>query len=185
MTSTGEVGCLGDDFEEAFLKALISVGYHLPVRSVLLSTGPIEAKAGFLESSRVLQELGIYLFATEGTAEFLRASGIESTVLHWPLDQEEPNVMDYLARGKIDLVINIPKNYQRDELTNDYLIRRRSVDFGVSLITDIQLAERFVRALARRQMSDLEIKSWSEYEVRGASNRRRKLESPLSAVQIG
>ncbi len=185
MTSTGEVACLGDDFEEAFLKALMSVGYRLPIRSVLLSTGPIEAKAAFLESSRVLRGMGVNLYATEGTAEFLRASGVETTVLHWPLDNVEPNVMDYLAKGRIDLVINVPKNYQRDELTNDYLIRRRSVDFGVSLITDIQLAERFVRAIARRQMSDLEIKSWSEYEVRGAPNRPRKPSGqPLSAVKM-
>jgi carbamoyl-phosphate synthase large subunit len=163
MASTGEVGCLGDDFEEAFLKALLSVGYRLPVRSVLLSTGPVEAKAAFLESSRTLQQLGLSLYATPGTAAFLRGHGIETTVLHWPLDDARPNVLDYLTAKRLDLVINIPKSSQEEELTNDYLIRRRTVDFGIPLITDIQLAQRFVEALARKGVDDLQVKSWNEY----------------------
>ncbi|MGH7263830.1 MAG: carbamoyl-phosphate synthase (glutamine-hydrolyzing) large subunit, partial [Candidatus Rokuibacteriota bacterium] len=146
MTSTGEVACLGDDFEEAFLKALLAVGYRLPVRSVLLSTGPVEAKAAFLESSRTLQQLGVDLYATRGTAEFLRSHGIDAAILHWPLEGRSPNVMEYLAATRLDLVINIPKNSQEDELANDYLIRRRTVDYGIPLITDIQLAQRFVEA---------------------------------------
>jgi carbamoyl-phosphate synthase large subunit len=164
MSSTGEVACLGQDFEEAFLKALISVGYRLPVRSVLLSTGPIEAKAAFLESARELRSLGVKMYATRGTAEFLRANSIEATILHWPLEGRDPNVLEFLGQRKIDLVINIPKNYQEEELTNDYIIRRKAADFGIPLITNLQLAQRFVETIARKQMSDLEIKSWGEYE---------------------
>jgi carbamoyl-phosphate synthase large subunit len=167
MASTGEVACLGDDFEEAFLKALLSVGYRLPVTSVLLSTGPVEAKAAFLESSRTLQRLGLTLYATPGTAAFLRGHGIETTLLHWPLESATPNVLEYLTAKRIDLVINIPKSSQEEELTNDYLIRRRTVDFGIPLLTDIQLAQRFVEALARKGLDDLQVKPWMEYR-RGA-----------------
>lgn len=163
MASTGEVGCLGDDFEEAFLKALLSVGYHMPVHNILLSTGPVETKAAFLESTRLLDEMGTNLYATHGTAEFLRANSIKATVLHWPLEGQSPNVVEYLSQGKIDLVINIPKNYQEQELTNDYLIRRKAVDLAIPLITNIQLAQRFVEALSRKRLDDLQIKSWSEY----------------------
>jgi carbamoyl-phosphate synthase large subunit len=163
MASTGEVGCLGDDFEEAFLKALLSVGYHLPVRNILLSTGPVEAKAAFLESTKLLDEMGMNLYATRGTGEFLRTNGIKATILHWPLDGQSPNCVEYLSQGKIDLVINIPKNYQEQELTNDYLIRRKAVDLAIPLITNLQLAQRFVEAISRKGLDDLEIKSWSEY----------------------
>jgi carbamoyl-phosphate synthase large subunit len=163
MASTGEVACLGDDFEEAFLKALLAVGYRLPVRNVLLSTGPVQAKAAFLDSTRMLRDLGLRLYATQGTAEFLSASGIETTVLHWPLEDKTPNVIQYLSEKRIDLVINIPKNSQQEELTNDYIIRRRTVDFGIPLITDIQLAQRFVEALTRKPLAELHIKSWHEY----------------------
>jgi carbamoyl-phosphate synthase large subunit len=145
------------------LKALLAVGYRVPVRSVLLSTGPIESKAGFLESCRKLVGLGVALYATRGTAEFLRESGISSTMLHWPLEEARPNVTDYLQAKRIDLVINIPKNYQEEELTNDYIIRRRAVEFGVPLMTNIQLAERFVEALERKRLDDLDVKSWSAY----------------------
>jgi len=103
------------------------------------------------------------LYATEGTADFLLAHGIETTVLHWPLEGKKPNTVDYLTQGKIDLVINIPKNYQEEELTNDYVIRRKAVDFSVPLITNIQLAQRFVECLARKNLADLQIKSWAEY----------------------
>jgi carbamoyl-phosphate synthase large subunit len=163
MASTGEVACLGDDFEEAFLKALLSVGYRLPVTSVLLSTGPVEAKAAFLPSSRTLQRMGVTLYATPGTAAFLAGHGVETTVLHWPLDMASPNVLEYLAAKRIDLVINIPKSSQEEELNNDYLIRRRTVDFGIPLLTDIQLAQRFVEAIDRKGLADLQVKSWMEY----------------------
>ncbi len=165
MASTGEVACLGDDFEEAFLKALLSVGYHLPVKNILLSTGPIGSKAVFLQSARTLDDMGIRLYATKGTADFLRANGLRATVLHWPLEGKSPNTLEYLREKKIDLVINIPKNYQEQELTNDYLIRRKAVDFSIPLITNIQLAQRFVEAISRKGLGDLHIKSWAEYET--------------------
>jgi carbamoyl-phosphate synthase large subunit len=167
MTSTGEVGCIGDDFEEAFLKALISVGYKFPARNILLSTGPVADKAAFLKCALILRELDTTLFATQGTSDFLREHGVETTVLHWPLEKESPNVLDYLSNGKLDLIINIPKNYQETELTNDYIIRRRAVDFGIPLITNIQLAQRFVEAMSTKKFDDLKIKSWAEYS-RGA-----------------
>lgn len=165
MASTGEVACLGDDFEEAFLKAILSVGHSLPVHNILLSTGPVRAKAAFLESAAVLKKLGIDLYSTKGTANFLSANGVKTKVLHWPLEKKRPNTMDYLQDGKIDLVINIPKNYQEEELTNDYLIRRHAVNFGIPLITDIQLAQRFVESIAVKDLDELKIKSWGEYKI--------------------
>ena len=164
MASTGEVACLGDDFEEAFLKALLSVGYRLPIKNILLSTGPLESKTAFLESARILNELGMNLYATSGTADFLLRNGVRATVLHWPLEGISPNSIEFLSQGKIDLVINIPKNYHDQELTNDYLIRRKAVDFSVPLITNIQLAQRFVETLSRKRLGDLQIKSWAEYK---------------------
>jgi carbamoyl-phosphate synthase large subunit len=164
MASTGEVGCLGDDFEEAFLKALIAVGFKLPVRSILISTGPLEEKAEFISSARTLKNLGVQIYSTRGTAHFMKQYGIETEILNWPLDKKSPNVVEYLSSRKIDLVINIPKNYQEEELTNDYIIRRKAVDFGIPLITNLQLARRFVEALASKQHSELSIKSWEEYE---------------------
>jgi carbamoyl-phosphate synthase large subunit len=163
MASTGEVGCLGDDFEEAFLKALLAVGFRLPVRSVLLSTGPIESKAAFLESARVLRDMGVKLFATKGTAAFLRANGVEATHLYWPDEAASPNTLEYISQRRLDLVINIPKHSGEAELANDYQIRRKAADFGIPLITNIQLAQRLVEALSKKRLADLEIKSWQEY----------------------
>jgi carbamoyl-phosphate synthase large subunit len=183
MASTGEVGCLGGDFEEAFLKALLSVGYRLPIRSVLLSTGPILAKAQFLESARTLYDLGVRIYATPGTGEFLRENQIETETLFWPLENKQPNINEQLSKGNIDLIVNIPKNTEREELTNDYLIRRRAVDFGIPLITNIQLAEQFVRAIARKSITDLEIKSWTEYR-RVAPKRTTSDAKVLEATKV-
>lgn len=163
MTSTGEVACLGNDFNEAYLKALISVGFRLPIRTVLLSTGSIESKAELLESTRMLMGMGIRFFATRGTANFMRNNHIPAEVLHWPLEKKQPNCVDYIKEGKIDLVINIPKNYLQKELTNDYIIRRTAVDYNVPLITNRQIAMRFAEALSRIHIHQLGIKSWSEY----------------------
>lgn len=163
MASTGEVACLGDDFNEAFLKSLISVGFKMPIKTVLLSTGPIDSKAEFLESSKILKKMGFKFYATKGTADFMRANNIKVKVLHWPLENKEPNVLTYIANKKIDLVINIPKNAQREELDNDYLIRRKAVDFNIPLITNIKLAKRLVEAMSNINLGDLKIKSWDEY----------------------
>jgi carbamoyl-phosphate synthase large subunit len=173
MASTGEVGCLGDDFEEAFLKALLSVGFRLPIRNALLSTGPIEHKAAFLESARTLRNMGVNLFATEGTAAFLCANGVDATLLHWPSECGAPNTLQYLRERTLDLVINIPKNSAEEELTNDYLIRRTAADFGIPLITNIQLAQRFVEALSKKGLAELQIKSWQEYALRRRQSEKK------------
>ncbi len=163
MASTGEVGCLGDNFDEAFLKALIAVGFKFPIRSILLSSGPLEEKAEFIASARLLQEMGIKIYCTEGTARFMRQYAVPSEVLHWPLQQLQPNILEYLRNRRIDLVVNIPKDYQELELTNDYMIRRTAVDFGVPLVTNLQLAKRLVESLHRIRPGALQIKSWDEY----------------------
>jgi carbamoyl-phosphate synthase large subunit len=178
MNSTGEVGCLGDDFEEAFLKALLSVGFRLPVTRVLLSTGPVEHKAAFLESARTLCDLGVELFATEGTVAFLAENGIQAHRLHWPNEASSPNAMEYLGQRRLDLVINIPKNTQEEELTNDYLIRRGAADFGIPLITNIQLAQRLVEAIKRPD--ELQVKSWQEYAPKTASVRAPGADTEVS-----
>jgi len=164
MVSTGEVACLGDDFNETFLKSLMSVGFRLPKKTILLSTGPIESKAEFLESTKILDQMGFDFYATKGTSDFLKKNGIKSNVLYWPLEEKEPNTLSYIADGKVDLVINIPKNIEREELDNDYLIRRKAVDFDVPLITNLQLAKRFVEAMYRTSLEDLKVKSWDEYD---------------------
>jgi carbamoyl-phosphate synthase large subunit len=163
MVSTGEVACLGDDFNEAFLKSLISVGFKMPKKTVLLSTGPIDSKAEFLESSKILEKMGFKFYATKGTADFMRANNIKAKVLYWPLENKEPNTLTYIANKKIDLVINIPKNAQKEELDNDYLIRRKAVDFNIPLITNIKLAKRLVEALNNIELKDLKVKRWDEY----------------------
>ena len=163
MASTGEVGCLGDDFDEAFLKALLSVGFRLPIKSVLLSTGPIESKAAFLESARTLQEMGVRIHATRGTAAFLRQNGVDANSLYWPTEGGTPNALDTVARREVDLVINIPKDSGEEELRNDYLIRRKAADLGIPLMTNIQLAQRFVEAISKKGLAELQIKSWQEY----------------------
>ena len=163
MASTGEVGCLGDDFDEAFLKALISVGFKFPLKSVLLSTGPLVDKVAFVDSARLLQGLGVDLYATSGTAEFLSSYGVEAAVVHWPSEPGSPNAGDLIEQRKVDLVINIPKNYQQIELTNDYVIRRKAVDFGIPLLTNIHLANRLAEALSRKGLDDLKIKALQAY----------------------
>lgn len=163
MASTGEVACLGRDFDEAFLMALISVGYRFPVRRILLSTGPLESKAGFMSGARQLEAIGVQFFATQGTADFMRGAGLNPEVLRWPLDGGSPNALDYIKERQVDLVINIPKDYRREELTNDYMIRRAAVDFGVPLITNLQLAQRLAEALHRVPIESLSVESWSHY----------------------
>ncbi len=163
MASTGEVACLGNDLNEAFLKSLLSVGFVIPRKSILLSTGPIKNKAYLLESIKKLYEMGFEFYATEGTAKFLEQNEINVKMLHWPLEKKEPNALTYLKERKIDLVINIPKSYEEEEITNDYLIRRKAVDFNIPLLTNAQIAKLFVESISKKKMEDLEIKSWDEY----------------------
>ncbi len=163
MASTGEVACLGEDFEEAFLKAMISVGLKLPIRRVLLSTGPTESKADFLPSARRFAAMGMEILATEGTARFLAQQGIETQVVAWPEAGGDGAADVRIRAGGIDLVINIPKNYQKEELTNGYHIRRAAADMGVPLITNIQLAKRLAESLERKAPNDLACTPWSAY----------------------
>lgn len=163
MASTGEVGCLGDDFDEAFLKALISVGFRFPIRSILLSTGPLADKVAFADSARLLNGLGVRLYATRGTAEFLGSSGLPSTIVHWPSEGGTPNALELIEKKQVELVINIPKNFQEAELSNDYYIRRRAVDFGIPLLTNIQLANRLAEAISRKGVGDLRIRELQDY----------------------
>ncbi|MEM7585610.1 MAG: carbamoyl-phosphate synthase (glutamine-hydrolyzing) large subunit [Acidobacteriota bacterium] len=163
MASTGEVGCIGHDFEDAFLKSMISVGLRLPIRSILLSTGSVESKAAFLKNTRELAATGVRFYGTRGTAAFMDKHGIEVTPVAWPLEDESPNAVDLIREGKVDLVVNIPKDATDEELRNDYRIRRAAVDSGVHLITNLQLAQGLAQALCRKSLEDLEIKSWQEY----------------------
>ncbi|PNX47201.1 MAG: carbamoyl phosphate synthase large subunit, partial [Thermoplasmata archaeon M8B2D] len=163
MASTGEVACLGDDFNEAYLKSFISVGLRIPKKNILLSTGPISSKVEFLDGTRMLDKMGFKFYATKGTADFMKQNGINAEILYWPLEEKEPNTLSYIADNKIDLVINIPKNIEKEELDNDYLIRRKAVDFNIPLITNLQLAKRFAESLYRTKLEDLKVKSWDEY----------------------
>ncbi len=163
MSSTGEVGCIGENFYEAILKSMISVGYSIPKKNILLSTGPMRSKVELINSCKLLAERGYNLFATRGTAQFLEMNGIESTVLHWPDEDKKPNTLDYLRNKLIDLVINIPKDLTSTELSNDYLIRRSAVDYNIPLITNARLASAFLIAICNLKIEDIAIKSWDEY----------------------
>ena len=165
MTSTGEVACLGDNFHEAFIKSLISVGFTFPLKNVLISSGPMASKEEMLDGIKTISNMGITIYATGGSSDFLNMHDVPNKILHWPLDKIQPNVVDYLKRGEFDLVINIPKNYNEDELTNDYIIRRTAVDHAIPLITNRQVAMRLFEALGDTSMDELKIKSWDEYSV--------------------
>ncbi len=163
MSSTGEVGCIGENYYEAVLKSMLSVGYSIPKKNILLSTGPMRSKVELINSCRLLSEKGYNLFATPGTAQFLEMNGIQSTVLYWPDEDKKPNTIDYLKNKMIDLVINIPKDLSSAELSNDYNIRRSAVDFNIPLITNARLASAFLIGICKLSMEDIAIKSWDEY----------------------
>jgi carbamoyl-phosphate synthase large subunit len=163
MSSTGEVGCIGDTYYEAILKAMLSVGYRIPEKNILLSTGPMRSKVELINSCRMLAEKGYNLFATKGTADFLMMNNINATVLHWPDEDKKPNTIDYLKNKMIDLVINIPKDLSSGELSNDYEIRRAAVDFNIPLITNARLASAFIYSFCRISEEEIAIKHWEEY----------------------
>jgi carbamoyl-phosphate synthase large subunit len=163
MASTGEVGCIGNSFYEAILKAMLSVGYQIPEKNILISSGPTKSKTVLLECCHQLHQKNYSIFATPGTAGFLAANNIPSTVLHWPDEKESPNVLEYLQSRRIHLVVNIPKNLSKHELDNDYSIRRSAIDFNIPLITNANLAAAFIMAFCKIKPGELEIKSWDEY----------------------
>ena len=164
MASTGEVGCLGEDTQCAILKAMLSVGYRIPRRSILLSTGDAKQKADMLSAARLLQQKGYSLYATGGTSRYLSENGIDNTLVYWPDEKNEPQALDLLHRKEIDMVVNIPKDLTVGELDNGYQIRRAAVDLNIPLLTNARLASAFISAFCSLSVDDLIIKSWAEYE---------------------
>lgn len=165
MASTGEVACLGDNYYEALLKSMLSVGHHIPdkQKGILISSGAARSKVELLDAARTLHAAGYKLYATGGTAEFLKQYDIPSEVLHWPDSGIEPNVIDCIASHKVDLVINIPKNHSQRELENGYRIRRAAVDYNIPLITNARLASAYIYAFCKIGDAKMEIKHWGEY----------------------
>ncbi|MBD5213242.1 MAG: carbamoyl-phosphate synthase large subunit, partial [Bacteroidales bacterium] len=164
MSSTGEVGCIGVDTSEAILKSMLSVGYRIPKRSVLLSTGTAKQKTDMLDSAHRLHQRGYTIYATGGTHRFLSENGIPSIQVYWPSQPDmHPQALDLLHEHKIDLVVNVPKNLTSTELSNGYKIRRAAIDLNVPLITNARLASAFINAFTTLTIDDIEIKSWDEY----------------------
>lgn len=163
MASTGEVGCLGEDFYEVLLKSMLSVGYSYPEKNIMISGGPPKSKTELLDPVRLLVKNKYKIYATKGTAEFFRKNGIEAKVLNWPDKKKKPNVIDFIKNKQLDLVINIPKNLSKSELDNDYLIRRTAVDYNIPLITNARLAAAFITAFCKYPPESLNIRSWDEY----------------------
>ena len=165
MMSTGEVGCLGDDTNEAVLKSMLSVGYRIPQRSVLLSTGGYKQKVDMLDAALLLHNKGYALYATQGTHDMLAENGIPSTLVFWPTDEgKQPQALDLLHERKIDMVVNINKNLTAGELTNGYRLRRAAIDLNIPLLTNARLASAFITAFCTLPIEDLQIKSWAEYK---------------------
>jgi carbamoyl-phosphate synthase large subunit len=165
MSSTGEVACLGDTYYEAILKSMLSVGYRIPKQNILISSGPARSKLELLKSAAMLVEKGFNLFATEGTYKYFSDNGIKCTRLHWPDEEDrKPNTIDFIKQKKLDLVINIPKDHTRRELSNGYRIRRNAIDYNIPLITNARVASAFIYAFCKYKIEDLAIKSWNEYK---------------------
>ena len=164
MASTGEVGCIGSDTSCAILKAMLSVGYRVPQKNILLSTGTPKQKVEMLSAARMLQQKGYKLFATGGSSKFLTENGVENTLVYWPSEEGQPQALDMLHRKEIDMVVNIPKNLTAGELDNGYKIRRAAIDLNIPLITNARLASAFIGAFCSMSLDDLAIKSWAEYK---------------------
>ncbi len=164
MSSTGEVGCLGDDTNAALLKSMLSVGHRIPKKTILLSTGGAKQKAEMLDAAKQLVENGYELYATGGTSKYLTENGIENTLVYWPSEEGKlPQALDLLHEKKIDMVVNIPKDLTTRELTNGYMIRRAAIDLNVPLITNSRLASAFINAFCSMTLDEIDIKAWGEY----------------------
>ena len=164
MASTGEVGCIGDNTDTALMKSMLSVGYRVPKKTVLLSTGGAKQKAEMLDAARMLVNHGYELYATGGTSKYLTENGIANTLVHWPSDEGQPQALDLLHQHKIDMVVNIPKDLTTHELTNGYKIRRAAIDLNVPLLTNSRLASAFIHAFCNVPVEKIGIKAWSEYK---------------------
>mgnify|MGYP004516319349 CR=1 FL=1 len=165
MSSTGEVGCLGDSSAHALLKSMLSVGMRIPKKTILVSSGTPKQKASMLDACKMLIEHGYELYATGGTSDFLKANGVANTKVYWPSEEGNPQALDLLHGHKIDMVVNIPKDLTPKELTNGYKVRRASIDLNIPLITNARLATAFINAFCTLSLDDLAIKSWQEYGV--------------------
>ena len=164
MSSTGEVGCLGDDTNQALLKAELAVGQRIPKHTVLLSTGGAKQKAEMLDAAKCLVNHGYELFATPGTSRYLSENGVANTLVYWPSESDkQPQALQMLHEKKIDMVVNIPKDLTAGELTNGYKIRRAAIDLNVPLITNSRLASAFINAFTTLSLDDIDIKAWGEY----------------------
>jgi len=163
MSSTGEVGCIGDDFGEALLTSMIAVGYRIPKKSIMVSSGDSKSKVDLLDACKMLQNSSFDIYATAGTKKFLEENGVKAEVVGWPDEETEHNIMNMISQHQFDLVINIPKNLTRRELTNGYKIRRGSIDHNIPLITNARLASAFIEAFCSIKENDIQIKSWQEY----------------------
>ena len=163
MSSTGEVGCLGDDFNEALLNAMIATGYSIPKHNILVSSGGLKGKVDLLEPIKRLVQAGYAIFATEGTARFLAENGVEATTVNWPDEDGENKVLDMIANHQFDLIVNVPKNQTKRELTNGYRIRRAAIDHNTPLMTNARLAQTFIMAFCAMRLEDMKAKSWQEY----------------------
>ena len=164
MASTGEVGCIGSDTSCAVLKAMLSVGYRIPKKKILLSTGTPKQKGDMLEAARMLQKKGYDIFATGGSSKFLTENGVENTRVYWPSEEGHPQALEMLHKKEIDMVVNIPKNLTAGELDNGYKIRRAAIDLNIPLITNARLASAFINAFCTMDIDDIAIKSWEEYK---------------------
>ena len=165
MSSTGEVGCIGNDFSEAILKSLLSVGFEIPKKNILISSGEPKSKVELMEAARLLQKHGYKIYATRGSQRFLAENGVEAIAVQWPDEDGELNVKQMISKKQFDLVINIPKNTTERELRNDYIIRRGAVDFNIPLFTNARLASAFIHAFCTLELDDIAIKSWDEYKT--------------------
>lgn len=163
MSSTGEVGCIGEDFDEALLSSMIAVGNTIPQKNIMVSSGGVKSKVDLLEPCKLLDKNGYNLYATAGTASFLRDNGVNVTTVSWPDEEGENNVMEMFSQHAFDLVVNIPKDHSRRELTNGYKIRRAAIDHNIPLLTNARLASAFIKAFTSMKMEDIKIKSWQEY----------------------
>jgi carbamoyl-phosphate synthase large subunit len=164
MASTGEVGCIGDDYYEAVLKSMLSVGMRIPKKNILISSGELKSKVDLLDACRMLQDKGYTIYATEGTHKFLSDNAVSSIRVAQPSEEGKPNALDMIHEKQIDLVVNIPKNLTEGELSNGYKIRRGAIDFNIPLFTNSRLASAFIYAFCEIDMENIPIKSWDEYK---------------------
>ncbi len=164
MASTGEVACIGENFYEALLKSMLSVGYRIPKKSILISSGPTRGKVELLESARMLKERGFTIYATGGTHIFFKENGVETEQVFWPDEDKQPNTLDLIKKRKVEMVINIPKDHTTREISNGYNIRRNAIDFNIPLITNARVASAFIYAICKLDMDDISIKAWNEYK---------------------